>query len=259
MNVFELQLTEGHWFNEGEADMQNVILNETAIRELKIHEPYIGQRFDLMGMTGNIIGVAKDFHFRSLHEKITPLVIYQQNPFNRILTIKTHTGKSAEVVREMGAIWSEFFPNDPFEYTFIDDAFNNLYKSDFRTSQLMLIFSILAVFIAVLGLFGLSTFAIERRTKEIGIRKVLGASVHDVMFLLSKEFLIVTLIAVVIASPVAWLAMNKWLANFAYRTDIPWWLFVMVGCMTLCIVLLTIGFQSTSAAMENPVKAIKSE
>jgi ABC-type antimicrobial peptide transport system permease subunit len=251
-------LAAGRWFESG-TDMQNVILNETAIREYGILEPYIGQRFDYVGMKGNIIGIVKDFHFRSRHIKIAPLVIYQQNPFTFRLAVKIHEGKSAAVVQEMGAIWSEFFPNDPFEYAFVDDAFNNLYKSDIRTSRLLLTFSILAIVIAVLGLFGLSTFAIERRTKEIGIRKVLGASVPSILDLLTREFLILVGIAFVIAVPVSWWAMSRWLENFAYRINITIWIFVAGAVITLLITLLTVGIQAVRAATANPVKAIKSE
>jgi len=258
MDVFELQLTEGRWF-DGDADMQNVILNETAIRELKIPEPYIGERFDLMGMKGSIIGIVKDFHFKSRHEKITPLVIYYQDPFKSVLAIKTQTGKSAEVVREMETIWGEFFPNDPLEYTFVDDAFNHLYKSDIRTSRLMLVFSILAIVIAVLGLFGLSTFAIERRAKEIAIRKLFGASISSIINMLTREFLVLVAIAFVIAAPVSFWAMSLWLDNFAYRIPFTVYIFVAGAVVTLVIALIAIGIQTVKAAVKNPVEAIKSE
>ena len=258
MNVFELQLTDGRWFS-GVADMQNVILNETAIREYNILEPYIGQRFDAMGMNGVIIGVVKDFHFKSRHEKITPLLIYQHDPLFFHLAVKAQDGKSAEVVREMEAIWSDFFPNDPFEYTFVDDAFNNLYQSDIRTSRILLTFSILAIVIAVMGLFGLSTFAIERRTKEIGIRKVLGASVSGVVYLLTREFLLLVGIAFVIAAPVSWWAMSRWLENFAYRINITVWIFVVGAVATLVFTIIAVGVQALKAALANPVKSIKTE
>jgi predicted permease len=261
MDIYELQLVEGRWFGTGEADGQNVILNETAIREYGIAEPYIGERFDFnsTGMKGHIIGVMKDFHFRSLHEKITPLVIFQHNQVNYMLNIKIQEGKSAEAVRAIETIWREFFPNDMFEYVFVDDAVTNLYRSDIRTSRMILVFSILAVVIAVLGLFGLSTFAIERRTKEIGIRKVLGASVSSIVQLLTREFIILVAIAFVIAAPVAWWAMNKWLENFAYHVDITVWVFVAGAVVTLVIALIAVGVQAVRAATDNPVKAIKSE
>jgi len=258
MDVYELLLTDGHWF-AGDADMHNVILNETAIREYNIREPYIGQRFDMLDMKGNIIGIVKDFHFKSRYVKITPLVIYQQSPLFFDLSVKAQAGKTDEVVREMEAIWGEFFPNDPFEYTFMDDAFRNLYQSDVLTSRLMLIFSILAVIIATLGLFGLSTFAIERRTKEIGIRKVLGASTLNIVNLLTREFLLLVAIAFTIAAPLSWWAMSRWLENFAYRIDITVWMFVAGAAITIFIALVAVGIQSVKAATENPAKAIKME
>ena len=256
MRVFGLQLTEGRWFTEGEGDLQNVILNETAVRELEIPEPYIGQRFDFMDMKGTIVGVAKDFHFRSLHEKITPLVIYQQDPYPFMIAMKIN---SINAIREAEAIWSKFFPDLPFEYVFVDDAYHHLYYSDIRTSRLILAFSILAVVIAMLGLFGLSTFAIERRAKEIGIRKVLGASTLSIVHLLTREFFILVTIAFVIAAPVAWWVMNRWLENFAYRIELTVWIFVAGAAITIFIALVAIGIQSVRAATENPVKAIKSE
>jgi len=259
MDIFELQLTAGRWFDRNGADMQNIILNETAIRELQIREPYIGERFDLMSMKGTIIGIVKDFHFRSRHEKITPLVIYQQHPYNSILAIKTQPGKSAEVIEETKTIWSELFPNDPFEYVFLSDAYNHLYQSEIRTSRLIFVFSILAVFIAVLGLYGLSTFAIKRRTKEIGIRKVLGASVANIVYLLTREFFVLVTIAFVIAAPLSWWAMSRWLQNFAYRIDITVWVFVVGAIITLAVALASVIWQAIKAATANPVRAIKTE
>ena len=259
MNVFELQLTSGRWFHAGEADGTNYVLNETSIRELQIEEPYIGQPFEFLGKRGAIIGIVKDFHFRSLHEKISPLVISQQNFFNTTLNIKIQEGKTAEAVGEIEAIWRKFFPDDAFEYTFVDDAFANLYRSDFFTSKMMLIFSILAIVIAALGLFGLSTFAVERRTKEIGIRKVFGASVPSIVYLLIREFLVLVAIAFAIAVPFSWWAMSRWLENFAYRIDITVWIFIAGAVATIMITLLTVGFQAIRAATANPVKAIKME
>ena len=261
-----LKMADGRWFNENNAaDENNVILNQTAIRQLNIHEPHIGQRFTLMGgVNGYIIGIVEDFHFRSLHEKTTPLVLHHSPLVRRSgeylrFTIKTHQGKHAEAIQAAKSVWTRFFPNEPFEYIFLDDAFNNLYQSDTRTSQLILMFSILAVIIAVLGLFGLSTFAIERRTKEIGIRKILGASVSSIVYLLTREFLLLVAVAFTIAAPISWWAMSRWLENFAYRIDISVWIFVAGAMVTLVIALAAVGIQAIKAATENPVKAIKSE
>ena len=265
--LFGLKLADGRWFSaDNAADETNVILNQTAIRELNIRKPYIGQRFTLMGgIKGNIIGIVEDFNFQSLHEKITPLVLSSQlfsqsfMAYYFCINIKTHPGKHTEAIQAVNSVWNQFFPNEPFEYTFLDDAFNKLYESDIRTSNLMLIFSILAVVIAVLGLFGLSTFAIERRTKEIGIRKVLGASVSEIVKLLTKEFLILVAISFVIAVPLSWWAMGLWLDNFAYRINITVWIFMASAVLVLLIALIATGWQAVKAATANPVKAIKTE
>ena len=261
IDIYELQLVDGRWFGVGEADRENVILNETAIREYGIKEPYIGERFEFKsnGMKGHIIGVAKDFHFHSLHEKITPLLIHQNNSINYMINIKIQDGKSAEAVQAIETIWREFFPNDLFEYVFVDDAVALLYKSDIRISRMILVFSILAVLIAVLGLFSLSTFAIERRTKEIGIRKVLGVSVLGIVQLLTREFIILVAVSFVIATPLSWWVMSNWLENFAYRINFDWWIFAMAALIVIPLALFAVGFQTIKAAIANPVKAIKSE
>ena len=256
-----LKLADGRWFSaDNAADETNVILNQTAIRELNIIEPYIGQRFAFFGRNGNIIGVVEDFHFRSMHEKISPLILFHS--FSQYMyyyvTIKTHQGNHAEAIHAAKSVWAQFFPNIPFEYTFMDDTFNNLYKSDIFVLQMMLVFSILTVIIALLGLFGLSTFAIEQRTKEIGIRKVLGASVSSIVYLLTREFLVLVAIAFGIAAPLSWWAMNRWLENFAYRINITVWIFV-AGAVTLAITLIAVGVKAIKAAMENPVRALKIE
>jgi ABC-type antimicrobial peptide transport system permease subunit len=258
LHVFELQLIDGRWFNSGEADNNNYVLNETAIRELQIEEPYIGQQFDFMGR-GEIVGIVKDFHFRSLHEKIGSLVFCQKRQFNTTLNIKVQQGKSTEAVEEIATVWRKFFPDDAFDYTFVDDAIVNLYRSDIFTSKMVLIFCILAVVIAALGLFGLTAFAVERRTREIGIRKVLGASVQSIALLLTREFLILVTIAFVIAIPVAWWSMNRWLENFAYHIHITIWIFIAGAVISLLIALAAVGIQSIKAATANPVRAVKME
>jgi len=259
IRVFEIQLVDGRWFRDGEADDTNYILNETAIRKLPIEEPYIGQQFDFMGRKGEIIGIVKDFHFRSLHEKISPLVICQHKQFNTTLNIRIQQGKTVEAIEEIKTVWRKFFPDNAFDYVFVDDAIAYLYRSDFRTSNMILVFSILAIVIAALGLFGLSAFAVERRTKEIGIRKVLGASVRNIIHLLTREFIGLVTIAFVIATPVAWWAMNRWLENFAYHIDMTVWIFVLGAVITLVIALIAVSVQTIKAATENPVKTIKND
>ena len=212
-------------------------------------------------LKGAIVGVMKDFHFKSLHEKISPLIFYNQSQtlHGSILAIRLQAGKPVESMQKVESVWKKFFPADPFEYTFLDESFNRLYQSDIRTSQMIFLFCILAVVIAVLGLFGLSTFAIERRTKEIGIRKVFGASVTNIVHLLTREFFALVAVAFVIAAPLSWWAMSRWLENFAYRIPITIWIFVAGAVIILAIAMAAVGVQAIKAAIANPVKAIKSE
>ena len=254
-----LQLIEGRWFEEGNiSDEHNIILNETAIREFGIQEPYIGQRFHFGGQKGQIVGVVKDFHYRNLHERIEPLLIINQWSSN-VMNIKSHPGQAAQAIQTAKTAWLTLFPNDPFEYSFLNDSFNSYYKSENKTSRMMLLFSALAIVIALLGLFGLSTFAVERRFKEIGIRKILGASVSDIVMMLSKEFLILVGVAILIAFPLAYFWADKMLQDYAYRIHIGWWMFALAGIITIALTLLTVGWKAIKAATANPVKAIKSE
>ena len=253
-----LELIEGRWFEEGNiSDENNAILNETAIREFGIHEPYIGQRFHIAGKSGQIIAIVKDFHFRKLHERIEPLVILNQ--WHNMINIKTHPDKAEQAIKFARIAWGTHFPNDPFEYSFLDDSFKNLYKSEIKASLLILLFSILAIFLALLGLFGLTAFTIEQHFKEIGIRKILGASVSNIVFILSKEFLIIFGVAMLIAFPLAYYLADRMLQNYVYHISIGWWMFAWAGIITLILLLLTVGWQVAKAATANPVKAIKNE
>jgi len=199
LQTLGLELVEGRWFEKGiKADESNYILNETAVHEWNIREPYIGQRFSYAGIEGRVIGIVKDFHHKSLHEKIGPLIFV--NMWHNMIVFKTQAGQSTQAIQSAKKIWTDFFPNDPFEFAFLDDTFNNLYKDDIKTSQLILLFSILAIVIALSGLFGLATFAVERRTKEIGIRKVFGASSSSIVHLLTREFIVLVAVAVAIAA-----------------------------------------------------------
>ncbi|MBA2249032.1 MAG: ABC transporter permease [Chitinophagaceae bacterium] len=257
--MFALRLESGQWFRPGNADQHNFILNETAVATFNMHKPLLGQRFTMGGDTGKIIAVVKDFHFKSMHEKIGPLVLSNNNGSDSYFFIKTLEGNIPKSVNAAEAIWTKFIPAEPFTYTFLDDSFNKLYKSDIKTSQLIFIFSIIAIVISALGLFGLATFTAEQRTKEIGIRKVLGATVRQITTLLSKDFVLLVIIALVIASPVAWWAMNKWLEDFAYRVNVGLWVFVIAGALAIMIAMLTVSFQAIKAAVANPVKSLRSE
>ncbi len=258
--TMQLQMKEGRWFQHGnEADKNNVVLNETAVRELNIHKPVIGQRFSFKGRTGKVIGIAKDFHYKSLHDKTGPLVAFNDPQWYNFFMVRTAPGNTAQTVLAVQNAWKQFLPGSPLEYNFLDDTFNGLYKEDQQTSLLIFVFAIIAVMISALGLFGLAAFTAEQRTKEIGIRKVLGATVESIAVLLSKEFLKLVCIAIIIATPIAFRGMDAWMQNFAYRTDISWWMFAAAGLLAILIALLSVGFQAIKAAIANPVKSLRTD
>jgi len=259
-NTMQLQMKEGRWFEQGnESDKNNVVLNEEAIKELKIPQPYIGQRFVWKGRTGQIIGIVKDFKFHSLHDKTGPLVAFLDPNWYNTFMIRIAPSSASKSIDALDKTWKKFLPASPLEYNFLDDTFDELYKSDKQASTLILAFAIIAVVISCMGLFGLATFTAEKRTKEIGIRKVLGASVAGITQLLTKDFLKLVIVAIIIASPIEWFAMNKWLQGFAYRINISWWMYVVAGLLAVLIAVLTVGFQAIKAAIANPVKSLRSE
>lgn len=260
-NIFNLQLEEGRWFRDDQSDKQNYIVNETAVRELGIREPVIGKAFGRRGQdTGHIIGVIKDYNFSSLYNPIEPLVIYDNDDeFKSEFFITISQGNIPKGMQAISATWRKFIPGAPFEYQFMNQAFDNLYKDDLKVSKLVLLFGCISIMISALGLFSLAAFVAEQRRKEIGIRKVLGAAVTQITAMLSKEFLALVLIALIIGSPIGYWIMNKWLQNFTYRIDISWWVFVVAGALALGIALITVSFHAIRAAIANPVKALRSE
>jgi len=258
--MFRLEVKEGRWFREDNlADQKNFILNETAVSELGLKKPYIGQYFSVFGDTGKIIGVVKDFHFRDYRQKIGVAVIYSKPDHKGTFFVQAKVSDMKQALAAAQLVWKKFFPQEPFDYTFMDEEFAQMYKSDIKTSTLVGIFSGIAIFLCCLGLLGLVSFMAEQKTKEIGIRKVLGASVTSITTLLSKDFIKMVLIAVVIASPIAWWAMNKWLEEFVYRIHISWWMFAAAAVLTLLVALFTISFQAIKAARANPVKSLRTE
>jgi putative ABC transport system permease protein len=211
------------------------------------------------GISYHVIGMIRDFNFRSLHDLITPLIMTFNPGMEGDLIIKTRTTDLVGLISTIGKHWAALKPAMPFSYTFLDDRFNNTYKFEQHIGLTLGIFAGLTIFVACLGLFGLATFVAERRTKEIGIRKVLGASSANIITLLSKEFVRLVVIAFLIAAPVAWLVMNRWLRDFAYRITIGWWVFVLAALLALLITLLTVGVRALRAAVSNPVDSLRSE
>jgi putative ABC transport system permease protein len=235
------------------------VLNETAARQLGLPQPWVGQRFGFQGEEGQVIGIVKDFHFLPLRDNISPLVInYYPNSWSSFF-IKTQPGRAKEAVAAAERIWKEALPAHIFAYSFLEDDFDRMYRSEQQAGLLFNCFAGIAIFISCLGLFGLAVFVAAQRTREIGIRKVLGASVASVVALLSADFLKLVLVAIVIASPLAAYLMHQWLQDFAYRIEIQWWMFAAAGLMAVAIAFLTVSTQSIRAAVANPVKSLRSE
>jgi putative ABC transport system permease protein len=256
----KLQMKEGRDFSrEFGADSVSFILNETAINRIGFKNP-IGETVIWGNHPGKVIGVIKDFHFGSMHQAIDPLIIrLDENWSWGTILIRTEAGKTKQAIAGLEKICKEINPKFPFTYQFSDLEFAKLYKGEEVISKLSNYFALLAIFISCLGLFGLATFIAARRTKEIGVRKVLGASVPNIVAMLSGSFVKLVAISMLIAFPVAWWAMNKWLQNFAYKVDIDIWVFVLSGAIATGIALLAVSYQSIKAAIANPVKSLRTE
>ena len=255
--VLKMTFTEGANFTGPGADSTHFILNETAVEATGIKDP-IGKRFSLQQTEGTIIGVVKDFNYSSLKEKIAPAVLFYQ-PAPRYIYIKTSGKDAARAIAACKAVWNTCNAGYPFEYRFLDEAWGNLYAAEARTGTLFNVFAVIAILISCLGLLGLATYTAQTRTREIGIRKVLGATVVGITVLMSKDFLKLVLIAIIIASPVAWVVMHSWLENFAYRIDLSARIFITGAVLVILIAVFTISFQSIKAAVANPIKSLRNE
>jgi putative ABC transport system permease protein len=199
-----------------------------------------------------------DYHYQGLQKAIEPLIVLLRPNVRRFYSLKI-TSNPQQTIASIEKVWNRYFPDDPFNYFFLDESFGQQYKADIRFGQVFGLFATLAILIACFGLLGLSAYNVLQRTKEIGIRKVLGASVQNLVFTLSKEFLYLVLISLVIAIPVTWWVMHNWLRDFAYRISIQWWVFVVAGILAIIIALVTVGYQALKAAVTNPVKSLRTE
>lgn len=263
--TYGLKLAAGRNFRQdfGEEAISSFLLNESAIRTMgfKSAEEAVGTNIQYAGREGQIAGVINDFNFEPLHEDIIPTIFFvpsMSNNYN-VISLKISTRSSGGAINHLENTWKTFLPRIPFEYQFLDDRFAQLYEAEQRQANVFIGFALIAIFIACMGLFGLATFVARRRIKEIGIRKVLGASTSGLVGLLSKDFLKLVFIALLIASPLSWYLMNKWLDNFAYRINIDWWIFLIAGVLAVGVAFLTISYQSIKSALANPVYSLKEE
>ncbi len=240
---------------------QNYILNAAAVRSFGWETPdqAIGKPFRMHGRSGLVVGIVEDFHINSLKYKVAPLAIHLTTQSFSQVIVRVEMSRAKEAIAVVESKWKQHFPDAYMEYAFLDEKLARQYRSELRFGSLFGTFSLFSIFIACLGLFGLAAYTAERRTKEIGIRKVLGASVTSITSLLAQDFLKLVVIAIVIASPVAYYFMNKWLADFAYRIDMQWWMFAAAGAAAMGIAFLTVGGQAVRAALANPVKSLRSE
>jgi putative ABC transport system permease protein len=265
LNTFQISLKAGRNFTEAETAVQwndnsKVMVNEKAVEELGFAsvEDALRTKIQWDERQLEIIGVVKNYHHTGLQKAIDPIIFYPQNN-SAYFSIRLGSDKLQSNLAALEKIYKSSFPGNPFEYFFADENFNKQYITEQQYSRLFTTASVWAIIIACLGLFGLATYTVESRTKEIGVRKVLGASVTNIAQLLSKDFLKLVLVSIIIASPIAWYVMHQWLQDFAYRIQISWWVFAMAGAAALIIALATVSFQAVKAALSNPVKSLRME
>jgi len=266
INVYAIKLLAGRNFSRVDYNpdynkLHNILLNASAVKLLgfKSNEDAVEKSIMRGDKKWDVVGVINDYHQKSLRYPLEPLLLMPFYGTYNPISIKLNTANITATVAAIKAKYAEFFPGNLFDYYFLDEKFNQQYKNDQLFGKAFSIFAGFAVFIACLGLLGLSLFATAQRTKEIGVRKVLGASVSNIVLLLSKDFIQLVIIAFVIASPVAWFVMHRWLQDFAYRINIEWWVFAIAGILAIVIALATISFQAIKAAIANPVKSLRTE
>ncbi|TFG80989.1 MAG: FtsX-like permease family protein [Chrysiogenales bacterium] len=267
LRTYDIQMASGRFFEKDrQSDLQGVVLNETAVKVMGLSDPVGREIVQMIDQSGKqtkitILGVIKDFHFQSLHEEIRPLAFHWMGPdgFGKTVSVRFRTTNIPVLLKSIEKTWKRLAKGQAFEYEFFDERFAANYNSEQNTARLLTAFSLLAIAIACLGLLGLATFATQQRTKEIGIRKVLGASVLNLSRLLSNEFLKLVLLANLIAWPLAYFVMNRWLRDFAYRTSLDIRLFLLSGVLALIIAMLTVSYQSIRAARANPVNSLRNE
>lgn len=254
-NTLDVEMKQGRYFSrEFISDTSNYIVNETAAKMMGMDSP-IGKKV----LDAQIIGVIKDFHFQSLHTKIAPLLIFYAPDEIQNLLVRVKSKNMIHTIKSLENIWQKTAPEFPFEYSFLNEQIDKMYRTEYRIQTIMNLFTIITLLIACLGLFGLTSFTVQQRTKEVGIRKIIGASIPGIILLLSKDLTKSVLFANVLAWPIAYLALTKWLENYAYRISLSWWMFAISGVIALFIALLTVGWQAIRSAITNPVESLRYE
>jgi ABC-type antimicrobial peptide transport system permease subunit len=259
LETIGIPLKEGRSYSKDFGDeAETVILNESAIKAMGMTNP-IDKWIDLFGMKRKIIGVAKDFHLQSMYHAIKPLFIICNPNYTNSILVRLESGNESNTIERIDKLFHQYNPGLPFEVRFVNDDYNALYASEQRVASLSKYFAVIAIIISCLGLFGMATFNVERRTKEIGIRKVLGASGLRIVQLLSVDFTLIVLVSIVISLPIAATAADYWLDKFAYRIELDWWFFAGAALLVLAVSWITIGAQTIKASTANPVKSLRSE
>ena len=259
LKTYNISIAAGRDFSsEIVSDSTALLINEEAASQMGIVNP-VGTVIKFHDVPYTIIGVIKNFHFKSIHKKIEPLIMYIDPSSFFQISIKLQKGNVAEQIKAIEPIFKKTTPDRPFDYTFVEDDIEKLYLTESRTGKIFTYFAAFAIFISCLGLLGIILFVTEQRAKELAVRKVLGASVFKLMIILSLEYVILAIIGFCIAAPLMYYAMGKWLTNFAYRSELNVWIFLLAGILTLLVAWLTVAYRSFQAATDNPVKSLRSE
>jgi len=267
LEMMDIKIVEGRsFYKDSDTDINKIIINETLIKEFGLENP-IGKAFRLPGSSDSesddqkleIIGVCRDFHYASLHEPVKPIIIWKDKTVSRFVSIKINGQNEEEIVKNISLKWDQVYPDYPFDYFFLEDQYNNLYKADVKVGSVFIVFTILALFIACMGVFGLTSYTTEKRTKEIGIRKVMGADNFKIMKLISGDYIIPVIISAVISIPVSWFFIQRWLQNFSYRINLSWIVFMLSAVFAFLIALFAINTKAFFAARKNPVDSIRYE
>ena len=274
VECMDMEIVAGRSFSDEFMDTLSVIVNEAAVKEMGITDDPIGKQLESNTpflnpnpeepITYTIVGVVKDFHFQTLHQVISPLyMVHNQsgngNGVDNLITVRMKPPDFQGTINEIGALWQTVLPDQPFNYDFMDRDWELLYQNEMDSRRVLSVFAIVAIFIACMGLLGLAAYITQQRTKEIGIRKVLGATTENIVTLLSKDFLKLVAIALIFASPLAWWLGKQWLQDFAYRIEIQWWMFLVAGVLAVAIAFFTVSFQSIRAALANPINSLRDE